>query len=70
MIFNFSNYSNSTTYKTFLWRQNVPADSAGGVGNISVTQGLWRSTSPIDRIHFLHILDKLMQQAVPSPYTE
>ena len=52
MIFNFSNYSNSTTYKTFLWRQNVPASSAGGDGNLSVTQGLWRSTSPIDRIHF------------------
>jgi hypothetical protein len=52
MIFNFSNYSNNTTHKTFLWRQNVPASSAGGDGNLSVTQGLWRSTSPIDTINF------------------
>lgn len=41
---NIMNYSNSTTYKTSLWRSDVPA----GITDAGV--GLWRSTSAITRI--------------------
>lgn len=41
------NYSNTTTYKTWLSRSNIPADFVG------VIAGLWRSTSAITTIEFL-----------------
>jgi hypothetical protein len=43
-IFNIQNYSNTTTYKTFLSRAN----SSANVTRANV--GLWRSTSAINRI--------------------
>jgi hypothetical protein len=46
IIVNFQNYSNSTTYKTFLSRANK-ANSDGGAEAIA---GLWRSTSAISTI--------------------
>ncbi len=46
IIVNFQNYSNSTTYKTFLSRANK-ANSDGGSEAIA---GLWRSTSAISTI--------------------
>jgi len=46
-IFNLQNYSNTTTYKTILWRGNTPDGTAAGVvGGV----GLWRSTSAINTI--------------------
>jgi len=41
------NYSNSTTYKTWLSRSNIPADYVGALA------GLWRSTSAITAIQIL-----------------
>jgi hypothetical protein len=43
-IFNFQNYSNTTTFKTILTRGNSPAVET--FANV----GLWRSTSAIDSI--------------------
>ena len=46
-IVHLMNYSNTTTYKTFLSRTNSPSATYGGV----VTNvGLWRSTSAINSI--------------------
>lgn len=45
-IMNFMNYSNTTTYKTVLWRENINGDGAGVYAQV----GLWRSTSAINRI--------------------
>jgi hypothetical protein len=42
------NYSNSTTYKTFLSRANNAANAADGIA------GLWRSTSAITSIQFFY----------------
>jgi hypothetical protein len=42
------NYSNSTTYKTFLSRANNAANAADGI------VGLWRSTSAITSIQFFY----------------
>lgn len=47
MIINVQNYSNSTTYKTSISREN---NSARYVG---ITNGLWRSTAPITSITLL-----------------
>ena len=47
-IMNFMNYSNTTTYKTSLYRSNVPASS------LSAVAGLWRSTSAISSITIGH----------------
>ena len=44
IIVQFMNYSNSTTYKTFLSRAN---NAASGV---DATVGLWRSSNPIAKI--------------------
>ena len=44
VIWNFNNYSNTTTYKTVLWRE---ADAGTETG---ATVGLWRSTSAITAI--------------------
>lgn len=41
------NYSNTTTYKTWLSRSNIPADYVGAIA------GLWRSTSAISTIQIL-----------------
>ena len=46
IIVNFNNYSNSTTYKTFLSRANK-ANTDGGAEAIA---GLWRSTAAISTI--------------------
>lgn len=46
-IISVSNYSNSTTYKTFLCRYNQMNSSNGEVG---ATAGLWRSTSAITSV--------------------
>jgi hypothetical protein len=43
-IFNFQNYSNTTTNKTVLYRTNNAAS------NVSADVGLWRSTSAINQI--------------------
>jgi hypothetical protein len=45
-IIQIQNYSNSTTYKTALWRNGVTDSGAGTRANV----GLWRSTSAIDSI--------------------
>lgn len=44
VTFHFMNYSNTTTYKTVLWRE---ADAGTETG---ATVGLWRSTSAINTI--------------------
>ena len=43
-IFNFQNYSNATTYKTYLCRENNASDET------ATSVGLWRSTSAINTI--------------------
>lgn len=43
-ITNFQNYSNTTTYKTFLNRNNDPGN------NVRAIVGLWRSTAAINTI--------------------
>jgi hypothetical protein len=47
-IVNFMNYSNTTTYKTFLDRTNVVAGTGGDA--VEAMVGLWRSTSAITSI--------------------
>ena len=47
MILHFQNYSNTSTYKTVLGRQNSAVDTV----TASVT--MWRSTSAIDQIQIL-----------------
>jgi hypothetical protein len=47
-IIQFMNYSNTTTYKTILYRAN---QASGGVVLVS---GLWRSTSAINRLDILN----------------
>lgn len=47
MTFMFMNYSNTTTYKTMLARQNTSSINDGGAG---ISIGLWRSTSAITSI--------------------
>jgi len=46
-IVNFQNYSNTTTYKTFLSRENYPS------GAVYASVMLWRSTSAITSISLL-----------------
>jgi hypothetical protein len=46
-IIQVNNYSNSTTYKTFLCRYNQINSSSGEVG---ATVGLWRDTSAINSV--------------------
>ena len=46
-IIHIQNYSNATTYKTFLSRGNAPSSTS----RISV--GLWRNTSAINRLDFV-----------------
>lgn len=48
-IFNFMNYSNSTTFKTVLQRDNNAASGLTGIVN------LWRNTNAINRIDFINI---------------
>lgn len=45
-IYHFMSYSNTTTYKTVLYRQNNLVNTAG----TSAIVGLWRSTSAINSI--------------------
>ena len=47
VIGQFQNYSNSTTYKTWLSRSSIAADYVGAI------VGLWRSTSAITSIQIL-----------------
>jgi hypothetical protein len=49
-IWNIQNYSNSTTYKTVLYRHNNATADASGT---SAGVGLWRSTSAITDIRLL-----------------
>ena len=46
-----NNYSNTTTYKTFLTRHNSPSDTRA----VAASVGLWRSTSAINRIKIYSI---------------
>ena len=46
-IIQFQNYSNTTTYKTILSRENLAA------GGVDAVVGLWRSTSAINTIKVL-----------------
>ena len=46
-IFHFMNYSNTTTNKTILQRDNAAASG------VSAVVGLWRNTNAIDRIDFI-----------------
>lgn len=47
VIGQFLNYSNATTYKTWLSRSNIPADYVGAL------VGLWRNTAAITSIQVL-----------------
>lgn len=47
-ILHFMNYSNTTTYKTVLERQNNTP-----IGYVGSLVGLWRSTSAINRLDFI-----------------
>jgi hypothetical protein len=47
-IVNFNNYSNTTTYKTFLSRGTIQGASSAGETNANIS--LWRSTSAITSI--------------------
>lgn len=49
VIMNLNNYSNTTTYKNWLYRLNQVTASAGGP---QAHTGLWRSTSAINEITF------------------
>jgi hypothetical protein len=46
-IFQIQNYSNATTYKTFLSRANSPSN------RVRACVGLWRSTVAINRLDFI-----------------
>ena len=48
-IIQIQNYSNSTTYKTTLWRYGSTT-GAGGNGDVTAIVGMWRSTSAINAI--------------------
>lgn len=48
-IFNFMNYSNTTTYKTYL------STDGGTEGSVIITANLWRSTSAITSISFIAV---------------
>ena len=50
-IIHFQNYSNTTTYKTFLGRTGSPG---GSTSVIRQTAGLWRSTAAINTIRLTH----------------
>jgi hypothetical protein len=45
IIHQFQNYSNTTTYKTVVYRSNMPS------GEVSAAVGLWRSTAAINAIY-------------------
>ena len=47
LIVNFNNYSNTSTYKTFLSRSN---DTTGSYPGTSLSLGMWRSTSALTSI--------------------
>lgn len=46
-LLNIMNYSNATTFKTFIGRENLPASA------VQATVGLYRSTSAITTVSFL-----------------
>jgi hypothetical protein len=45
VVHQFQNYSNTTTYKTVVYRSNMPS------GEVSAAAGLWRSTAAISSIY-------------------
>jgi hypothetical protein len=49
-IIQIQNYSNTTTYKTALWRYGSVLSAGGTTGDITGIIGLWRSTSAITSI--------------------
>jgi hypothetical protein len=49
MFYNIMNYSNTTTYKTVLYRQNTTSYQLNGSG-AGAAVGLWRNTSAINSI--------------------
>ena len=51
-VIQFNNYSNTTIYKSSLFRSNVPVTGGGATFNVNAATGLWRSTSAIERIKF------------------
>jgi hypothetical protein len=50
LIFNFNNYSNTTTYKTTLLR----CSDTGGSSEVGMGVSLWRDTSAINRLDFIN----------------
>ena len=64
-IYNFQNYSNTSTYKTIIWRGNTPDGTAPGtIGGV----GLWRSTSAINTIEISGSGANLASGTVASLY--
>lgn len=61
-IFQFQNYSNTTTYKTWLCRGN-PVD-----GWVKAAVGLWRNTSAINSIKVFHTSDSLASGTIITIY--
>ena len=54
-IYNLMNYSNSTTYKTMLIRENTPQAYSTSVTGSAASVGLWRSTAAITSIALLRV---------------
>ena len=48
-VIHIENYSNSTSYKSVLWRYGN-STQAGGSGDVTIIAGSWNSTSPITSI--------------------
>jgi hypothetical protein len=49
-IIQLQNYSNSTTYKTVLWRYGTATGAGGSNGDVTAIVGLWRNTGAITAI--------------------
>lgn len=52
-IYNIQNYSNSTTFKTILFRSNFAP--YGGLSEVTAEVGLWRNTSAITSINISYL---------------
>lgn len=53
MFYNIMNYSNTTTYKSVLFRQNTVSSQTNGMGT-GASVGTWRSTAAINSITLLN----------------
>ena len=63
-IFHFQNYSNTTTYKTWLCRASLTQSG----GWVKAAVGLWRSTSAITSIKVYHPTDSLASGTMATLY--